>query len=192
LKTLISYIKYLAKTPLLLGVFVFFISCENDIEEVRELTTKQDSAIISATNVKMQYTTNGQTDVIMETPLLQRFIESNGETYLEFPDGIHLYFYNDSGTVTSTLKANYSIYYEDKGRWIAKYNVEAVNEKGEKLNTEYLVWQRDKEQISSDQFVKLTTNEGVIYGDDGFVANQTFTSWEVINGRGELNINTDE
>lgn len=189
MKCILTHIgQLLLKTPYLLGVFVFFTACENDIQEVRELTAKQDSAIVSAINVEINYTTNGNQYVLMKAPELNRYSTGEEDAYLEFPKGMNMLFYDDEGNVTSTLKSDYSIYYEDEGKWIAKYDVEAVNEKGEKLNTEYLVWLRDEEKISTDQFVKITTSDGVIYGDDGFVSNQSFTSWEVINGRGILNI----
>lgn len=180
------------KTPYLLGVFVFFVACENDIQEVRDLTLKQDSAIVSAINVEINYSTNGNRTVLMKSPELLRYVNGVEKPYLEFPQGMKMFFYDDEGNITSTLKANYSIYYEEEGRWIAKYDVEAVNEEGEQLNTEYLVWLQDEEKISTDQFVKITTTDGIIYGDDGFVSNQSFTSWEVINGRGILDIETDE
>jgi LPS export ABC transporter protein LptC len=191
---LINILKYIAqKTPYILGVFVFFISsCENDIKKVRELTAKQDSAIISAENVEINYTTKGVKTVLMKAPELRKFSEKDNESYIEFPKGINMYFYDENGNVSSTLRANYSIYYEEEGKWIAKYDVEAVNEKGEKLNTEYLIWLRDKQTISTDQFVKITTKDGVIYGDDGFVSDQSFSNWEVINGRGTLNIDTND
>ena len=182
------------KTPyVLLGVFIFLISsCENDIQKVRELTAKQDSALIIAQKVEINYTTYGIKTVLMKTPELRKYSEKNEESYIEFPKGIKMYFYDKDGKVSSTLKANYSIYYEEEGRWIAKYDVEAINKKGERLNTEYLIWLRDKQTISSDQFVKITTNDGIIYGDNGFTSDQTFSNWEVINGRGTLNINSSD
>jgi LPS export ABC transporter protein LptC len=165
-------------------------SCENDIQEIRELTAKQDSAVYSAQNVEIKYSSNGKLSGLMKTPVLNRYFEGNNKTYLEFPKGMLMFFYNADEVVTSTLKANYAIYYEDEGRYIAKYNVEIVNEAGEKLNTEYLVWLREEEKITTDQFVKVTTKDEILYGD-GLVANQNFTSWEVINVRGDINFVTE-
>ena len=176
-----------------LSVFLLiFASCENDIQQVNDLTLKQDSAILSATNVEITYTNNGIRTVLMKSPELRRYVNNVDKPYLEFPQGLKMFFYDKKGDITSTLRANYSIYYEEEGKWIAKYDVEAVNEEGEQLNTEYLIWLRDEETISTDQFVKITTNDGIIYGDDGFVSNQSFTKWEVINGRGVIDIDTDE
>ena len=179
------------KAPLFLGVLIFIAACNNDIEQVRAVTESQDTAVMSAKNIEMTYTVLGQNNLKMKAPLLNRYLEKGEITYSEFPKGIEMYFYNDSGIVSSSLRANYSIYYEQEGRWEAKYDVEAINEKGEKLNTEYLVWLRDEKKITSNQFVKVTNSDGVIYGD-GFTSNQDFSSWEVMNGRGVINIETDE
>jgi len=184
-------LSYFVRTPLLLGVLAFLWGCENDIEKVKELTAKQDSAIVSARNIEMIYTTKGIYNVLMKAPLLNRYIEEKQKTYLEFPEGVSLFFYDEKGKVTSTLKANYSIYYEDEGKWIARYDVVAVNDKGETLNTEYLIWLQKEATISSDQFVKVSTADGIMYGD-GFESDQTFSSYEIINSRGEINFAENE
>ena len=72
----------LLKTPYVLGVFVFFAACENDIQEVRELTAKQDSAIVSAINVEINYSTNGNKSVLMKAPVLNRYSTGEENAYL--------------------------------------------------------------------------------------------------------------
>jgi LPS export ABC transporter protein LptC len=181
----------LIKTPLILGVLFFVCSCENDIQKVKELTAKQDSAIVSARNIEMLYTTNGITKVLLKAPLLHRYVDDKQMSNLEFPEGLWITFYDEFGEISSKIRANYSIYYEDEGKWIARYDVEAVNKNNEILNTEYLVWMQYEEKISSDQFVKFTTSDGIIYGD-GFNSDQTFSSIEIINTRGDINISENE
>lgn len=170
---------------------MFIASCENDIEQVQKLSAKVDSAIVSAKDVEMKYTINGKTKIHMTAPELNRYIEQGGKAYSDFPKGVHLTFFDESGVESSTLKANYSVFWETDGIWEAEYDVVATNEKGEQLNTEYLIWNQKDENISSDRNVKMTTTDGVIYGD-GFVSNQNFTSWEVINGRGVIDIENYE
>lgn len=170
---------------------MFLASCENDIEEVQKLSAKVDSAIVSAKHIEMKYTINGKLQVHMTAPELNRYVEQGGKIYTDFPKGMHLTFFNDEGVESSTLKANYSIYWESDGIWEAEFDVVATNDKGEQLNTEYLIWHQNEEKISTDRDVKMTTTDGVIYGD-GFISNQDFTSWEVINGRGVIDIDEYE
>lgn len=179
------------KTPIIIGVFMLLFACENDIEEVREISAKQDSASMSVKQVEISYSLLGKQKILMKAPKLERYVKSKKEVILIFPEGVKIVFYDSVETETSMLKANYSIYYESEGIWEAKSDVEATNEKGEKLNTEYLVWNQKEETISSDQLVKMSTEDGIIYGD-GFISDQEFSSWEVQNGRGVINIDMDE
>lgn len=183
---------FLFKTPIIiLGVLLLFTRCENDISKVQELTAKQDSAIVSVTDIEMTYTINAKIQIFMKAPELNRFIEADGKSYSDFPKGVYLEFYNENGIKTSSLRANYSIFHESEGLWEAFYNVEAINEKNEKLNTEYLVWNQKEERIWSDKFVTMTTQDGVIYGD-GFESDQEFSSWEIVHGRGVINVDENE
>ncbi len=192
MNNILSLLKYKKLiTPIFIGVFAILYSCENDIKKVQELTAKQDSALISVTNIEMKYTVNGLSQMIMKAPLVNRFVEQNKNSYMEFPKGMFMCFYDSTGNVSSTIRSNYSIYYEDKGIWEARYDVEAVNDKGDKLNTEFLLWDRNKEELSSNQRVKMTTTDGIIYGQ-GFISNQSFDKWEVLNGTGIINIDKNE
>lgn len=170
---------------------MLFIACENDIEQVREISAKQDSATISAKMVEISYSANGVQKVLMTSPKLEHYEKIKNEVTLIFPLGIQIVFYDSLGNEASKLRANYSIYYESEGIWEATNDVVATNEKGEQLNTEYLIWNQEEATISSDQLVKMSTADGIIYGD-GFKSDQTFSSWEVQNGRGIINIDTDE
>jgi LPS export ABC transporter protein LptC len=184
-------IKILARALTLVGALVFFISCENDIQKVNELTAQNDTAIMKAKEVEMTYSLKGIVKVRMRAPELKRFEKEPGKSILEFPSGLDMYFYDSTGVITSQIKAKYSIYNEYNGIWEAKNDVEAINDKGEKLNTEYLVWDREKEKISSNQFVKVTTLTDIYYGD-GFESDQSFNQWEVFNIRGLISLESEK
>ena len=44
----------------------------------------------------------------------------------------------------------------------ARKNVVVVNEKGETLNTEHLIWDERSEKLKSDEFVKITRKDEII------------------------------
>jgi hypothetical protein len=72
-----------------------------------------------------------------------------------------------------------------------KKNVVVVNEKGEQLNTEHLVWDEKKAKLLSDEFVKITTKEEVIFGT-GLEANEDFTKYKIFNIKGTLSLHKDK
>ena len=69
----------------------------------------------------------------------------------------------------------------------AKDDVVVVNDKGEVLNTEHLIWLKDSAKIYTEEFVKFTTEDEIIMGD-GMEANQDFTKWKIYNITGIINI----
>lgn len=59
--------------------------------------------------------------------------------------------------------------------------------KGEKLNTEHLIWNEDSAKIYTDEFVKITTTDEIIMGE-GMEANQDFSKWKIYKIRGTINV----
>ncbi|NOZ46611.1 MAG: LPS export ABC transporter periplasmic protein LptC, partial [Chlorobi bacterium] len=72
--------------------------------------------------------------------------------------------------------------------WEAKYDVVAVGKDGNILNTELLYWYEDKEKIYTDNFVKVTEGESILYGN-GLVSNQDFTDYKILHPTGEIYTN---
>jgi len=167
-------------------VVALFFSCENDLQEIKSVTEFSDEPTQTAKEIEILYSDSGYVQVRLKAPLLYYF-EKEEDPYFEFPSGIEMYFLNKDLVEESKLTADYSIYYAEKGIWEAKYNVIAVNQKGEMLNTEYLIWDEKQEKIFSDKFVKITDQDGIIYGD-GFEANQYFSKWKILNPKGYINL----
>ena len=72
----------------------------------------------------------------------------------------------------------------------AKEDVVVTNIKGEKLNTEQLVWDQKSGKITSDVFVKITTEDQVLMGE-GLIANEDFTNYRILKPRGTISIADD-
>ena len=158
------------------------------MKQVNSLVITEDSAQMSGFGVELTRSLNGLIVVrMLSNEIRQLHVDDNT---FEFPKGLEMFMYDTLGNVTSHMSAKYSIYYDKDGIWEAKNDVVVNNEKGDQLNTEYLVWNRNKETIETDQFVKITTADGIIYGD-GMVADQHFNTWEVKNGRGVFDIENE-
>ena len=69
----------------------------------------------------------------------------------------------------------------------AREDVVVVNTKKETLNTEHLVWNKEKKTIITEEFVKITTEDEVIFGH-GLESNQDFTKYRIKNIKGTINI----
>lgn len=153
-----------------------FAACRNDPGEVNSLTKKDSFPLLTTRNADMLYTDSGQVKVHMTAPVLEDYSGMVPKTV--FPEGIFLEFYDDSGKVTSSLKADYAERRTKEDIMLAKKNVVVVNIKGEQLNTEKLIRDGKRKKIYTDAFVKITTADQVIMGN-GLESDDTFTEYEI-------------
>lgn len=175
----------LACSKFLFATF-FLISCENDIEKVKIITKSVQFPTEKGKNIEVFYSDSAKILIKMQAPLMNHYTGDN--PYIEMPKGIKVLFYNENMGIKSTLDAEYAVNYEKK-RWMeARRNVVVVNEKGERLNTEHLIWDEYSERIFSEDFVKITTKDEIIFGQ-GFEANQNFTKYKIFKIKGNIKIN---
>jgi hypothetical protein len=107
--------------------------CENDIEKVKLLSSRQAEPLESATDIRMLYSDSGKVQVEVLAKELNHY--ETERAYIEMPKGLKANFFDDSMRVKSRLTADYGIRYEREQKMEARKNVVVVNEKGETLNT---------------------------------------------------------
>lgn len=172
------------KTPLIIPLFFIVLvlfSCKDNKAELDQMMMKQ-TAFPSEEGkvVEILYTDSGLVQMRVTAPVMNHYTNNVPEAYTEMPRGIIVEFFNDSGVVKTTMKANYAIRYEKSKRTEARKNVVVVNVNGEILNTEKLNWDEAHKKIYTDAFVKITTKKDVLKGT-GMEANQDFTEYEIRN-----------
>ena len=91
------------------------------------------------------------------------------------------------GSVESTVKSNYAIFYPKKELLELTNDVEVSNATGDRLNSEHLTWNSKTRRVKSDDFVKFTTQDEIIYGD-GFEANQDLTDYTMNHIKGIISV----
>jgi LPS export ABC transporter protein LptC len=167
-------------------ILVFLSACKNDIQVIRSLDVVDTLPEMSAKDIQIFYSEKGKVQIKLVSPTL--ITKEEEETELIFPDGFMVYFYDTLMNVTSTITADYGISYQKKKLMEARHNVVVVNtEKGETLNTEELFWDRNREVIYSDKFVRITSGEQVINGE-GLYSKAPFDQMEVKRVNGVLEI----
>jgi len=157
-------------------------SCKTDLETVKAMAEQENTPGVTAKNSEILYSEEGVLKLKVIAPVTQSY-QFAEEPYTEFPEGITVFNYGDSLAIESQLTANYAIYYEKKKLWNARYNVVAENSKGEILNTEQLFWDEQKKTIYSNDMVKITTEDGVTFGE-GFESDEMFNDWVILRPTG--------
>lgn len=157
-------------------------SCTTNLDMVSALENKEETATIIARNSEIIYTENGRVKLKVLAPLT-KYYQNASDPYNEFPEGITVYTFSDSMELESELTSKYAHYSDYNQLWSASNNVVAKNSKGETLNTEHLFWNQKKKTIYTEDNVKITTPDGVQYGE-GFTSDETFNNWEIKKPKG--------
>ena len=165
-------------------------SCVNDPKEVEEINNEEIFPDQEMRQVDVLYSTLGEIQFRLKAPLVEQY--GGEESYNEMPKGVDIEIYDDSSMqVSSRLTSNYAIDITHEKRMEAKDDVVVINDEGDTLNTEHLIWDLEKNEIRSDVFVKITTPQQVLMGE-GLVSNQDFTDYRILKPRGIINLNDAE
>ncbi len=178
--------------------FLFFISiillqaCSSEkAKENVAKSLKADTLLFTqeGTNVTIHYTDSGHLKATIFAPALIGY-KKDGNEIVKMPKGINGEFFNSDGLKESTITAEKGISYQTKKITEVWQNVVVTNIKGEKLNTEKLIWNQNTQKIYTDKFVRITTATEILTGE-GMEAKQDFTSWVILKPRGTISIKKD-
>ena len=170
---------------------MLFSSCQNNnIEQVKAFSHPPGAPEVLADSIEFLYSDSAVIRFKLSCSELKIF-QDEAEPYKEFPKGFKIIQYDRNKRVTSSIEASYGKYYEKKALWEAKQNVVAVTEKGDSLKTELLFWDEKKDEIYSDQFVKIIQKEQIITGI-GFESDLQMKKWKIIKPKGTVIVEVDE
>jgi len=176
----------------LLFLVVLLGGCENDIERINMLTDESESATIQGTNIKVIYSDSAKVKIQVLAPVYKQYPTAE-RPYMEFEEGLEVFFYDDSAKIESEIKADYTIYYIEEQLWHATGNVVAQNfENGDALHTEELFWDEKEELIYSDSYTRVISEENTLYGKKGFRSHQNLSNWQLIGSSGTINVQDEE
>ncbi|NLA23468.1 MAG: LPS export ABC transporter periplasmic protein LptC [Bacteroidales bacterium] len=168
-----------------------FVSCTNDMEKVAELTATSKLPTVIINGLETIYSDSAVVKMRLTASEFQHF-ETAEESYDEYPSGMKVEFFNENLRVVGQITCEYAKYLNSTNLWEARKNVEAISfDNNEKINTEHLFWDMEKEEIYSDKYVIITTKDEIIYGD-GFISNQDFTAWKITKPKGTITIENED
>lgn len=183
-KQWMGYASFIILIGLLLG------ACANDFEKIKKFTNIENLPKVSAQGYEMLSSDSTILRFKLQTPEMIIHDEER-VPYTEFPQGVEITQYDSRMNVTSFITSRYAKYFTDDDRWEAKNNVIAVNQKGDTLKTEYLVWDRKKGKIYSDQFVQIIQKDQITSGTS-FESNQDFSEYTFKNLKGQMYIEVQD
>ncbi|MFH1120596.1 MAG: LPS export ABC transporter periplasmic protein LptC [Bacteroidota bacterium] len=180
----------LLKSVTVLSMVALF-SCNNDLNEVNLLNQPDTTPSMFARNVSIAESEFGRIKYNLTAAFLKRSELPGKATSTIFPEGFRVVFFDSlqPDKIRTEITAEYGLDDESKRIMEARTNVIVINHlKGEKLNTERLVWDKNTRKVYSDKFVTITTPDKIIYGE-GMESDEKFERWTIKKPRGEMYIN---
>ena len=176
------------------GFVLFFtttiiLSCQTNPQKMEALVKDLEEPVVISKDVEWFYTKRGIASHRLTSPKVLRF--EGQKEYIEFPLGLEVFSFNVHGEQEAFMKSDYAIQHLDDKTIEAKGSVLLENLKGEKLETESLVWDEKREQIFTEALVKITKQGQLIIGE-GFESNTSFSKYTLKNSRGIINLDQVE
>lgn len=170
-----------------LVILLFFVltGCENDLEAVNALFTKDQVKVEEAKEVQLLYSDSAVVRVRVSGPKMLRYVDHT-QPKEEFPEGILIEFLRSgSNEAQGRLTANYAIRLENQSKVIVRDDVVWTSGKGEKLLTSELIWDDQRKMVHTTHFVRIIKPDEEFFGY-GFEADQDFNHWKIFNPTGRM------
>jgi LPS export ABC transporter protein LptC len=137
------------------------MSCENKITVLpkSDLLTLPS---LTARNFTTALYDSGLIQLDLSAPLLEKY-DNSEPPYSEFKSGIKVLLYNGKATTQAKVTAKYAKC-TNNNLWELRDSVIVINDKNERLETELLYWDQDKDKIYTDRFVKITSEDQITNG----------------------------
>ena len=160
---------------ILLATMLF--SCENDMFAVVKLSSKDSIPDVVIKDVHVKQSEMGRLSMELTAPKMKSF--QAHDAYTEFPNGLKIVFFDSLMQPRTQLTANYGISWDSRRVMQARGNVVIINfQKHEQLNTESLLYDQNRKQVSTNDFVKITTPDRIVLGK-GMESDELFDKWAI-------------
>jgi LPS export ABC transporter protein LptC len=166
------------KVELVLLLATIFLSCERKMDVIKNADILS-LPTTTVRNFESVYTDSTKLQLILSSPLMESYTRVK-PPYTEFRKGITVLFYDGHDKPIASIISKYAKLLDDKKIWELRDSVVAVNEKNERLDTELLYWDREKDLFYTDRFVRITGEDQIVMGI-GMKSDSRFTNWWIRN-----------
>lgn len=160
---------------------IFFVSCTNDLDKIKKITYDPKSPDEVSRNLTIYYADSGYAKLNIFAVHAETFSKPH-LTVLK--DSLKVDFYDEMGTITSTLTAKYGEVDHASGKMFVKDSVKLVNHSDQRtMYTTILYWTQGDSSIYTNENVRLVSPKGVAYGTS-LRTKQDFSMYKITNPRG--------
>ena len=166
-----------------LSLITTLFSCANDMDVVNKFIDAETEPDLIGENVVLLRSDSARLKMKLATPLVKQF-NSAKEKRNEFPEGIHVWLYKDTGELEVEITANRARHDMETDMIEANSNVVVTDSEGKRLETEQLFFDQKKGEIYSEKYTKMTKDGSYEGSGESFWAKQDFSVYRFSNKSG--------
>jgi LPS export ABC transporter protein LptC len=160
--------------PLLIALSVF-TGCVNDEKKVNSLFEKK-TGVDQASDIVSYMSQGGRMKAKLTSPRMLRYQDTLPR--MEFPDGLHVDFYDTSLQVENQVDSRYARYLEMQNKVLLKDSVRVYNRMKDTLFCQELWWDQASQRFDTDKPVRII-RPGMVINGVGLTAPQDFKTFTI-------------
>jgi LPS export ABC transporter protein LptC len=149
--------------------------CVNDEKKVNELFERR-IGVDQASDIVSYMSQGGRMKARLTSPRMLRFQDTLPR--MEFPDGLHVDFYDTTLRVENQVDARYAKYLEMQNKVLLKDSVRVYNRLGDTLFCQELWWDQAAQRFDTDKPVRVS-RPGMVINGVGLTAPQDFKTFTI-------------
>ena len=181
------------KILLLTTVLCILTACSSKMEQLNNYNIDATFPQQSVENLDLKYYSSHKMKTTVTAPQADDYENGDVQSYLEFPKGVDVIFFDEELKQKSRLTADYAIYYKKKKLYEARRNVVITNDDGTTLKTEQIFCDENKQKIFSVKRVSVVQPDDgfVIDGKSGFESDLTFKNYKFLDVNGVVQLKNE-
>jgi len=177
------------KLTLFVGIMLAFCSCENSLNEIQKISSKEEDKPISrSTGVDLIYSDSAKVKAHVTAPLEINFSDNTPKPYREYPKGIKIVFYDDKLKESGSVVSDYAIQRDKENLIEFKRHVVATSAHGDVFKSDELIYDVTAKTFKSTKPVEITSPNGDVMEGVGADSNESLYPWHVLQTTGIFHV----
>lgn len=161
---------YLLALSFVSGCF-FIAGCENDPDKINAWSKPKEMVEVGK-SIEAYLSQESKVKAKLTAPLMLR--HEADTLYTEFPNTLHVDFYDDSTKIESWVDSKHGKYFENLDKVYLWDSVVVINVKGDTLKSQDLWWDKNKQLFYTDKYAEYLRTDKQIFPGKGLEATQDF------------------
>ena len=162
------------------------------MQQVAAINNEKEEPVVVMKNAEIEFTDSALLKAVIASGLVETYTYYNDDNEVDdqklvMTKGVEANFYDKYEQVNSTMTSERATRFEKDRLTEIEGNVVVVNTDGDSLSSEFLLWDEEKNTISSDRNVRVKTADEIIFAE-GFESDVNFQEYSFKNVKGRINL----